>query len=189
MSSQVSHDAFRAIFPKYAELLSEGSLPGNESIETFLREELPRKVELVRNMEASFNAFLTHFTTAILKRPQHSHLIHSLILKASDKIEKYFHHLSLVTHKIDQADLKERLSVIDVQHLKREFRAKMESVQGLLREKYFGGGFMERECEEEIAMRLYVLLELYHFLKADPVTVAAKFRLKEQEVLWAVSKN
>lgn len=48
---------------------------------------------------------------------------------------------------------------------------------------------MERECEEEIAMRLYVLLELYHFLKADPVTVAAKFRLKEQEVLWAVSKN
>ena len=76
-----------------------------------------------------------------------------------------------------------------MQHLKREFRAKMEGVQGLLREKYFGGGFMERECEEEIAMRLYVLLELYHFLKADPVTVAAKYRLKEQEVLWAVSKN
>jgi hypothetical protein len=50
MSSQVSHDAFRTIFPKYAELLSESSLPGNESIETFLREELPRKVELVRNM-------------------------------------------------------------------------------------------------------------------------------------------
>lgn len=48
---------------------------------------------------------------------------------------------------------------------------------------------MERECEEEIAMRLYVLLELFHFLKADPVTVAGKFRLKEQEVLWAVSKN
>lgn len=102
MSSQISHDAFRTIFPKYSELLSESSLPGNESIETFLREELPRKVELVRNMESSFNAFLTHFTTTILKRPQHSHLLHSLVLKASDKIEKYFHQLSLITHKIDQ---------------------------------------------------------------------------------------
>jgi hypothetical protein len=38
-------------------------------------------------------------------------------------------------------------------------------------------------------MRLYVLLELYHFLKGDPVAVAGKFRLREQEVLWAVSKN
>lgn len=86
MASQVSNDAFRVIFPRYAELLSENSMPPNESIEQFLREELPRKVEMVRNMESCFNAFLTHFTNLILKRPQHSHLIHSLILKANDKI-------------------------------------------------------------------------------------------------------
>ena len=38
-------------------------------------------------------------------------------------------------------------------------------------------------------MRLYVLLEFFHFLKGDPVAVAGKFRLREQEVLYAVSKN
>lgn len=38
-------------------------------------------------------------------------------------------------------------------------------------------------------MRLYVLLEIYHFLKGDPVTIAAKFRLREQDVLYTVSKN
>jgi|688.fasta_scaffold1239409_1 hypothetical protein len=38
-------------------------------------------------------------------------------------------------------------------------------------------------------MRIYILLELYHFLKGDPVTVAGKFRLREQDVLWSVSKN
>ena len=38
-------------------------------------------------------------------------------------------------------------------------------------------------------MRIYILLELYHFLKGDPVTIAGKFRLREQDVLWSVSKN
>ena len=38
-------------------------------------------------------------------------------------------------------------------------------------------------------MRLYVLLELYFFLKGDPVAVAAKFRFREQDVLSAVSRN
>lgn len=38
-------------------------------------------------------------------------------------------------------------------------------------------------------MRLYVLFEIYHFLKGDPVTIASKFRLREQDVLWTVSKN
>jgi hypothetical protein len=86
MASQVSNDAFKIIFPRYAELLSEQSVPPNESIEHFLRDELPRKVDMVRNMEGCFNAFLSHFTNVILKRPQHAHLIHSLILKANDKI-------------------------------------------------------------------------------------------------------
>jgi hypothetical protein len=189
MSSQVSHDAFRSIFPKYAELLSEGALPSNDSIETFLREELPRKVELVRNMESSFNAFLTHFTTVILKRPQHAHLLHSLTLKVADKLEKYFHHLTLLTHKADHLQLRERLSRIDLQQLKREFRQKLEATQQLLKEKYFAGAVMERECEEEIAVRLYMLMEIYHFLKGDPVTIAGKFRLREQDVLYAVSRN
>jgi hypothetical protein len=103
MASQVSNDAFRVIFPQYQQLLSEEAVPPNPSIEAFLREELPRKVELVRNMEASFNAFLTHFTNIILKRPPHAHLIHALILKANDKIEKYFQTLSLAAHKMDSA--------------------------------------------------------------------------------------
>lgn len=50
MASQVSNDAFRAIFPQYEQLLSEETVPANPSVELFLREELPRKVELVRNM-------------------------------------------------------------------------------------------------------------------------------------------
>jgi hypothetical protein len=44
MASQVSNDAFKVIFPRYAELLSENMVPPNESIEQFLRDELPRKV-------------------------------------------------------------------------------------------------------------------------------------------------
>jgi hypothetical protein len=144
MSSQVVNDAFRTLFPKYAELLTESSLPANESIETFLREELPRKVELVRNMESSFNAFLTHFTNAIVKRPQHSHLIHSLILKASDKIDKYFHTLSLVVHKTTPNELRERITGLDLHGIKRSFRQKLESINDLLREKYFGSGYLER---------------------------------------------
>lgn len=65
----------------------------------------------------------------------------------------------------------------------------MDSIHSLLKDKYFGGNIIERECEEEIAMRLYVLLEIYHFLKGDPVTIAGKFRLREQDVLYTVSKN
>lgn len=95
-------------------------------------------------MESAFNAFLTHFTTAILKRPQHSHLIHSLILKASDKVEKYFSQLSILTHKLDPSDLRDRLSRVDVQVLKRDFRSKLENIQDLLREKYLSGGYLER---------------------------------------------
>ena len=38
-------------------------------------------------------------------------------------------------------------------------------------------------------MRLYVLFEIYHFLKGDPVTMAGKFRVSEQDVLWSVSRN
>ncbi len=38
-------------------------------------------------------------------------------------------------------------------------------------------------------MRLYVLFELYYFLKGDPVTIAGKFKLREQDVLWTVRKN
>lgn len=38
-------------------------------------------------------------------------------------------------------------------------------------------------------MRLYLLLEVYHFLKGDPVNIAGKFRLREQDVLWTISKN
>ena len=30
---------------------------------------------------------------------------------------------------------------------------------------------------------------MYHFLKGDPVTVAGKFKLREQDVLWAINKN
>lgn len=59
----------------------------------------------------------------------------------------------------------------------------------MLKEKYFSAGNLTRECEEEVAMRLYVLFEIYHFLKGDPVTMASKFRIGEQDVLWAVSRN
>lgn len=126
MSSQVSQDAFRSIFPKYCDLLAEGPALGNESIETFLREELPRKVELVRSMEGSFNAFLTHFTTAILKRPQHSHLLHSLTLKAADKVEKYFQQLSLLVQRNDPNHLRDRLAQVDLQQLRRQFKGRLE---------------------------------------------------------------
>jgi hypothetical protein len=98
-------------------------------------------------MESSFNAFLTHFTTAILKRPQHAHLLHSLVLKANDKVEKYFQQLSLLAHKADPSSLKERLARVDLQLLRREFRGRLEGVQSLLREKYFAG-VVDRECEE-----------------------------------------
>ena len=38
-------------------------------------------------------------------------------------------------------------------------------------------------------MRLYVLFEIYHFLKGDPVSMAGKFKIAEQDVLWSVSHN
>ena len=119
MASQVSNDAFKIIFPRYTELLSENTLPPNESIEQFLRDELPRKVEMVRSMESSFNAFLTHFTNLILKRPQHAHLIHSLVLKANDKIDKYFQTLSLTIHKLDSNEIRSRIPSADPQTLRK----------------------------------------------------------------------
>jgi hypothetical protein len=112
---------------------------------------------MVRNMESCFNAFLTHFTNIILKRPQHAHLIHSLILKANDKVDKYFQTLSLKVHKLDGNDIKSRIPGADPQLLRKEFKEKLESMGDLLKEKYFSGGNLARECEEEIAMRIYVL--------------------------------
>lgn len=97
-------------------------------------------------MEGCFNAFLTHFTTAILKRPQHSHLIHSLTLKAADKVEKYFQQLSLLVQRGDPTQLRDRLAQVDLQQLRRQFKGRLESVQSLLKEKYFAG-VPERECE------------------------------------------
>lgn len=144
MTSKVSNDAFQAIFPRYAELLSQQSLPANESIEVFLREELPRKVEMVRGMESCFNSFLTHFTNLILKRPQHAHLLHALSLKANDKIEKYFQSLSLAAHKLDNNSLKDFLPSSDPQALRKEFRAKLESIGNLLKDKYYNGGSLSR---------------------------------------------
>lgn len=179
---------FRSIFPRYADLLSERTAVGSESIEVFLREELPRKVEMVRNMEGCFNAFLTHFTNVLLKRPTHSNLLHSLTLRAADKTEKYFHSLALAIHKLEGSNLRERVPALDLQQLRRDFRSRLDGLQELLREKYFGGG-VERECEEEVAVRLYVLLEIHHFLKGDPVAAAAKFRLREQDVLFSVARN
>ena len=38
-------------------------------------------------------------------------------------------------------------------------------------------------------MRMYVLFEIYHFLKSDPVAIAGKFKISEQDVLWSVSRN
>lgn len=38
-------------------------------------------------------------------------------------------------------------------------------------------------------MKLYTLFEIYYFLKNDPVAMAAKFRINEQDVLWSVSRN
>lgn len=38
-------------------------------------------------------------------------------------------------------------------------------------------------------MRLYVLFEIYHFLKGDPVSIAGKYRLSEQHILWAIGRN
>jgi hypothetical protein len=108
-------------------------------------------------MESCFNAFLTHFTNIILKRPQHAHLIHSLILKANDKVDKYFQTLSLKVHKLDGNDIKSRIPGADPQLLRKEFKEKLESMGDLLKEKYFSGGNLARECEEEIAMRIYVL--------------------------------
>lgn len=88
---------------------------------------------MVRSMESCFNAFLTHFTNIILKRPQHSHLIHSLLLKANDKIEKYFQSLSLTAHKLDTNTIKNRIPGADPQELRKDFRAKLESMGELLK--------------------------------------------------------
>ena len=38
-------------------------------------------------------------------------------------------------------------------------------------------------------MRIYVLFEIYHFLKSDPVSMAGKYKIAEQDVLWSVSHN
>ena len=146
MASQVSNDAFRIIFPRYAELLTGNSATPNESVEQFLRQELPRKVEMVRSMESCFGAFLTHFTNIILKRPQHAQLMHSLILKANEKVEKYFQALALTAHKLGSAELRDRLPGADPQALRKDFRTRLESLSDLLREKYFGGVGIGREC-------------------------------------------
>ena len=38
-------------------------------------------------------------------------------------------------------------------------------------------------------MRLYVLFEIYHFMKGDPVGLAGKYRIGEQNVLESISRN
>lgn len=73
--------------------------------------------------------------------------------------------------------------------MRKEFRARLESMNDLLKEKYFADRSMTRECEEEVTMRIYVLFEIYHFLKGDPVALAGKYKIGEQDVLWSVSKN
>ena len=74
---------------------------------------------MVRNMESCFNAFLTHFTNIVLKRPQHTHLLHSLVLKANDKIEKYFQTLSLNVHKMDVNEIRNKIPGADPQLLRK----------------------------------------------------------------------
>lgn len=88
---------------------------------------------MVRNMESCFNAFLAHFTNIILKRPQHAHLIHSLILKANDKIENFFQSLNMTAHKIDSSQLRDRLPSVDPQVMRKEFRAKLDGIGSLLK--------------------------------------------------------
>ena len=39
-----SRNAFRAVFPRYEDLLNRGSLHTSEEVEQFVREELPAKV-------------------------------------------------------------------------------------------------------------------------------------------------
>lgn len=39
-----SHNAFRAVFPRYEELIHRGSLTTSDEIEKFVREVLPPKV-------------------------------------------------------------------------------------------------------------------------------------------------
>jgi hypothetical protein len=38
-------------------------------------------------------------------------------------------------------------------------------------------------------MRIYVLMEIYYFFKNDPVAMAVKFKIKEEDVLWAITRN
>lgn len=78
-----SRNAFKAVFPRYEELLNRGDLHQSEEIENFVREELPGKVEVVRKMEMTFTSFLNQYTNLILKRPQQPNLIHSLMNKAN----------------------------------------------------------------------------------------------------------
>ena len=56
-------------------------------------------------MELSFTTFLTQYTNLILKRPQQSNLIHSLLLKSTERTDKYFQSLELKVNKLDRNHL------------------------------------------------------------------------------------
>lgn len=73
----------------------------------------------------------------ILKRPQKNSLVQSLLLKASEKTEKYFNSLAVKIDKIDKHALKGDLSYLNFQDIRINFREKLASMQELLSEKYF----------------------------------------------------
>lgn len=47
-----------------------------------------------------------------------------------------------------------------------------------VRSKYISNPDIPREEEEGIAERLYKILEIYHFVKSDLVTLASKHRVQ-----------
>lgn len=88
-------NAFKTIFPRYSEVLTETTVDSNKDFESFVREDLPNKVQLVRNIENTFLNFQNQYANLVLKRPSYSNLMHSLLLKVTDKTERYFNTLGL----------------------------------------------------------------------------------------------
>jgi len=70
-------------------------------------------------MEYSFNSFLTHFTSVIIKRPPHSNLAQSILLKLGDKIDKLFNSLASLSLKTKISDFKDSKPDMDIQNLKK----------------------------------------------------------------------
>lgn len=90
---------FTVLFPKYIDLVRPSKFETNQSIEHFIQNELPLKVEMVKKLETTFSSFLAQYSSLIVKRPQVASLSYSLANKATELLDKTFKDCEMACQK------------------------------------------------------------------------------------------